>query len=241
MFVKVCPELGYKTVKRLRRFLCGCLILTHNRPAVSVQCFKRVESAAKPAEEVCGASNMCFIAPCLQDFFFLCCTRGPGRWQRCRRSWTSLPVLLCGLSPLPGTGDVLSRHTLVRCDYALEESVFGKGKIHQLAPCPDSFSGPFQGTGLGDVFSLFRIVAKNRAQSLGTIENRFFHSFWGNCPPVCHSSSIREPSVITSPPMMVLALAGSPRKRMDRKMVMATLSLSMGATLETSPNCRALK
>ena len=184
---------------------------------------------------------MCFIAPCLQDFFFLCCTRGPGRWQRCRRSWTSLPVLLCGLSPLPGTGDVLSRHTLVRCDYALEESVFGKGKIHQLAPCPDSFSGLFQGTGLGDVFSLFRIVAKNRAQSLGTIENRFFHSFWGNCPPVCHSSSIREPSVITSPPMMVLALAGSPRKRMDRKMVMATLSLSMGATLETSPNCRALK
>ena len=40
---------------------------------------------------------------------------------------------------------------------------------------------------------------------------------------------------------MVLRLAGSPRKTMERKMVMATLSLSMGATLETSPICKALK
>ena len=182
MFVKVCPELGYKTVKRLRRFLCGSSVVL---------------------KVLAGGS--------ITDALGYAC------------------------------GFALRSVSVVRCDYVLEEGVFGKGKLHQLAPCPDSFSGLFQGTGLGDVFSLFRIVAKNRAQSLGTIENRFFHSFWGNCPPVCHSSSIREPSVITSPPMMVLALAGSPRKRMDRKMVMATLSLSMGATLETSPNCRALK
>ena len=56
-----------------------------------------------------------------------------------------------------------------------------------------------------------------------------------------YRTSTSEPQVISAPPKTTLKSAGSPKSRMDRKMVRATLSLSMGATLDTSPICSALK
>lgn len=52
----------------------------------------------------------------------------------------------------------------------------------------------------------------------------------------CHFvSSTRLPPAIMMPPAMTRQLTGSFRTRNDRRMVMTTLSLSIGATKETSP------
>ena len=58
----------------------------------------------------------------------------------------------------------------------------------------------------------------------------------------CYFHNIRrEPAVIRSAPMITFGLAGSFRRTKARMMVMTTLSLSIGATRETSPVCNALK
>lgn len=49
------------------------------------------------------------------------------------------------------------------------------------------------------------------------------------------------PQVISRAPRITRGLAGSFRNRNARQMVITTLSLSMGATRETSPVCSALK
>lgn len=49
------------------------------------------------------------------------------------------------------------------------------------------------------------------------------------------------PAVINSAPMTTFILTGSFSKKKASNMVMTTLSLSMGATRDTSPVCRALK
>ena len=57
-----------------------------------------------------------------------------------------------------------------------------------------------------------------------------------------HFSNIRMlPPVISSAPATTRRLTGSFRNRNDRQMVMTTLSLSIGATRDTSPVCNALK
>lgn len=49
------------------------------------------------------------------------------------------------------------------------------------------------------------------------------------------------PQVINKAPATTLGLTSSFRNKKERKMVMTTLSLSTGATRETSPVCNALK
>ena len=58
----------------------------------------------------------------------------------------------------------------------------------------------------------------------------------------CHFHNIRrEPAVMRRAPMITFGLAGSFRRMKARRMVMTTLSLSIGAIRETSPVCNALK
>lgn len=49
------------------------------------------------------------------------------------------------------------------------------------------------------------------------------------------------PHVISNAPIMTRRLTGSLNNRNDKQMVMTTLSLSIGATRDTSPVCNALK
>lgn len=49
------------------------------------------------------------------------------------------------------------------------------------------------------------------------------------------------PAVMSKAPMITLMLTGSFRRKKARRMVMTTLSLSIGATREASPVCIALK
>ena len=50
-----------------------------------------------------------------------------------------------------------------------------------------------------------------------------------------------EPAAISEPPRITFQLGCSPRITMPSTIVIATLSLSIGATLEASPVCSALK
>lgn len=50
-----------------------------------------------------------------------------------------------------------------------------------------------------------------------------------------------QPAVINSTPMTTFTLTGSFSNRKESRMVMTTLSLSIGATRDTSPVCSALK
>lgn len=45
------------------------------------------------------------------------------------------------------------------------------------------------------------------------------------------------PAVMSTAPRIIFALTCSFSNRHDRQMVMTTLSLSIGATLDTSPTC----
>ena len=49
------------------------------------------------------------------------------------------------------------------------------------------------------------------------------------------------PAVIIKAPTMTFAFIGSFKNMNDRQMVITTLSLSMGATRDTSPSCKVLK
>ncbi len=49
------------------------------------------------------------------------------------------------------------------------------------------------------------------------------------------------PHVMSNAPTITRGVAGSRSKKNDRMMVMTTLSLSTGATLDTSPSYKALK
>ena len=49
------------------------------------------------------------------------------------------------------------------------------------------------------------------------------------------------PAVMSSAPTMVFELTDSFNKKNANKIVMTTLNLSIGATRETSPVCKALK
>ena len=50
-----------------------------------------------------------------------------------------------------------------------------------------------------------------------------------------------EPPAIQKPPSNTFQLKGSFRIKIDNKIVNTTLNLSIGATLEASPICNALK
>lgn len=49
------------------------------------------------------------------------------------------------------------------------------------------------------------------------------------------------PAVISNAPMTTFILTGSFNKKKASRIVITTLSLSMGATRDTSPLCKALK
>ena len=62
----------------------------------------------------------------------------------------------------------------------------------------------------------------------------------GNISPALRQK-LADQAVMSNAPMMLFKSTCSRRKMKARRMVMTTLSLSMGATLDTSPNWMALK